>query len=810
MNSRSLSQNRGKTSYSLNSFLATILLSLTIFLLTTPATVIAQAPAARRRVAFTQYNNVLYIQGGFTPQQAIGQFNSLDLKTAWKTSSPAWSNLAVGPVASHHAMVAVKPEHGAGLGGAAQGYLLSIGGNPATPGAFWTAYDFQAGSWRTLPTPLPGNYTGLEGHTAVADPDTGLVYIVGGFFGNTTENLLTVFDPKTATVVSSQAATDASNRTDVAAVWSSKRKTVLTFGGSRAVTAVSGFDLTNLNEYDPSSRIWKTMATTGNIPTRRLDSCAAASEDGSKVVLFGGSLDSNTFFDTVYVLDVVSGVWRQGTSAPAYRTRMACGFMAGQFVVFGGSRGTNRETTMHDNVPIIYDLDLDVWSTGYDPAGPTGGGGNGNNGGNGGGDGGGGGTSNTAIIAGVAGGVAAVILVGVVAFFIFRRRRQNRDKEAIESEARIAASVSDEDERQGLGYRFDPNAHRQKYMHVSTVDKDRDPYGRSASGSAYSDTGASNAATGRTGQTSAMDHYAAAAALQGQPVSSATSPGRGGGGAPRIQSTYSDAYTHGTSENDYSALMPLNNNHPHQSPVPSGGASPIDPELYHQQQLRLQQLQFQQQQYQQHQQELQQQLLHQQQLYHSLGVASVSGAPAHQPATPLTPLTSYAPYSTTGGSGYPSGGYSAAAAAAAAAIAAPLSVRPYHQHQQQIGGPYQTHQQQQRDSVVHGPQSWTGSVYDIASQPQSTPPHPPLTPTAATQPWAQTGYHGSDSGSQHNWGRPAGVNVTAADFGTPSIASTRGPQGIAAPTPAMPPRMGVVPITTSRPGVDLGYVPPPK
>ena len=259
MNSRSLSQNRGMTSSRPNSFLATILLSLAIFLLATPATVSAQAPAARRRVAFTQYNSVLYIQGGFTPQQAIGQFNSLDLNTAWKTSSPAWSNLAVGPVVTHHTMVAVKPEHGAGLGGAAQGYLLSIGGNPATPGAFWTAYDFQAGSWKAIPTPLPGNYTGLEGHAAVADPDTGLVYIVGGFYGNMTANLLTVFDPKTATVVSSQAATDSSNRTDVAAVWSSKRKTVVTFGGSRAVSTVSGFDLSNLNEYDPSSRIWKTM-----------------------------------------------------------------------------------------------------------------------------------------------------------------------------------------------------------------------------------------------------------------------------------------------------------------------------------------------------------------------------------------------------------------------------------------------------------------------------------------------------------------------------------------------------------------------
>ncbi|KAG0288406.1 hypothetical protein BGZ96_007837 [Linnemannia gamsii] len=709
-------------------------------------------------------------------------------------------------------MVAIKPEHGAGFGGGAQGYLLSIGGNPATPGSFLTAYDLQAGAWKAIPTPLPGNYTGLEGHAAVADPDTGLVYIVGGFYGNTTENFLTVIDPKTATVVSSQPATDASNRTDVAAVWSSKRKTVLTFGGSRAVTAVSGLDLTNLNEYDPSARIWKTMTTTGNIPTRRLDACAAASEDGSKIVLFGGSLDSITFFDTIYVLDVITGTWKQGASASAYRTRMACGFMAGQFVAFGGSKGANRETTMHDNVPIIYDLDLDVWSTGYDPAGPTGGGGgSGGSGGNGSGDG-GDGKSNTAVIVGAVCGVVAVILIGVVALFIFRRRRQNRDKKAIESEARIAASVADEDERQGLGYRFDPVAHHKKYMNVSTVDEDKDPYGRSAPGSGYSESACgSSGAGGHAGQMTAMDHYAAAAALQAQPTNSALSPLRAGG-APRIQSTYSDAYTHATSDNDYTALMPLNNNnHLRQPPLPSGGASPIDPELYHQQQLHQQQLHFQQQQqYQQlQQQDLQQQLLHQQQLYHSLGVAS--GAPP-QPGTSLAPMTPYA-YPTTGGSGYSSNAYeySAAAAAAAAANASPLTVQPYQQHQQPLGGPYQTHNQQ-RESVVHGPQSWTGSVYDTPSQTQSTSPHshPPHTPTSAAQPWAQNGYHGSESGSHHNWSSPSGV-VTVGP-GTPSVsgASTRGPQGIVPTTAATPSRIGGVAPSTSQPGAgDLGYVPPP-
>lgn len=526
-------------------------------------------------------------------------------------------------------------------------------------------------------------------------------------------------------------------------------------------------------------------------------------EDGSKIVLFGGSLDSSTFFDTIYVLDVVTGVWKQGASASAYRTRMACGFMAGQFVAFGGSRGSNRETTMHDNVPIIYDLDLDVWSTGYDPAGPTGGDGGGGNGSGDGGDG-GDGKSNTAVIAAAVGGVVAVILIGVAAFFFFRRRRQNRDKKAIESEARIAAAVADEDERQGLSYRLDPVAHHKKYMNVSTVDEDKDPYGRSASGSGYSESaGGSSGGGGRAGQMTAMDHYAAAAALQAQPTNSLSPPGTGG--APRIHSTYSDAYTHGTSENDYSALMPLNNNNLRQSTLPSGGASPIDPELYHQQQLHQQQLHFQQQQqYQQmQQQDLQQQLQHQQQLYHSLGVGS--GAPP-QPGT-------YA-YPTTGGSGYPSNAYeySAAAAAAAAANASPLTVQPYQQHQQPLGGPYQTHNQQ-RDSVIQGPQSWTGSVYDTPSQTQSTSPHPhpPLTPTSAAQPWAQGGYHGSESGSHHNWSSPSGV-VTVGP-GTPSVsgASTRGPQGIVPTTAATPSRIGGAPPSTSQPGGgDLGYVPPPN
>ncbi|KAF9912690.1 hypothetical protein EC991_009426 [Linnemannia zychae] len=749
----------------------------------------------------------------FTQKDVIGQFNSLDLTTAWTTARPAWSTLALGPVVSHHAMVAVKPEHGAGLGGSSKGYLLSIGGNPANAAAFWVAYDLEAGTWKNIPTAIPNTYTGLEGHSAVADPDTGLVYIVGGFYSNTTQNLLTVFDPKTATVVSSQAATDSSNRTDVAAVWSTVRKSVLTFGGSRAITAVYGFDMGSLQEYDPSSKIWKTMTTTGTVPTRRLDSCAAASEDGSKIVVFGGSLDSNTFFDTIYVLDVTTGVWTQGTSAPAYRTRMACGFKAGQFVVFGGSRGTNRETTMHDNVPLIYDPDLNAWSVGYDPAGPVGDG-----------DGGSGGKkSNTGVIAGAAGGAVAVILAGVIGFFVFKRRRQRNAKEAAQSDSRIAASVSDEDERQGHEYRFDPVAHHKKYMRASTLNRENsDPYRPVPT---YSESG------GHTGHMSQIDHYAAAAALQA-PLSpgSSSSGGAGGGGAPpRIHSTYSDAYTHSNSENDYAAIMPMNGGLL-QPPLPLSGASPMDPELYHQQQLHLQQLQHQQQPH-----DLRQQILQQQQLYHSLGVASVS-TPATQPDTPMTPFT----YSTTGATGYPSGGYEynsveAMAAAAAAGHAIPRvsglneaygapggGAHPYNQQQQQPYYPtatqqsppqhYEPQQQEKRESVVHGPQSWTDSVYDTRSQapsnPQSTPSHPLATPVA-TQFWMPSEYHPSDSGAQHqqqydkdNNNRASAATTAVSSGGGP----VRSPQGIIPQTPAMPPRIGSI---SSKPGGDLGYVPPP-
>ncbi|KAF9294177.1 hypothetical protein BGZ88_004276 [Linnemannia elongata] len=590
------------TSSSSTTTSTTILIALSAFLLALLASTIeAQAPVSRRRLAYAQYNDQLYLQGGIAQAGVSNQFNALDLTKPWSTASPSWTMLGGGNWVSHHTMVAVKPEHAAGLGSSAQGYLLSVGGNPVSSGGFWSAYDIQAGKWANLTAPAP--YIGLEGQAAVSDPSTGQVYIVGGYYADavtnaTVANRLTVYDPKSNSVVMQQAATDKTNMTGAAVVWSTKRNTILLFGGSRATSAsaVSGLPMGNIDEYDPASKMWKTMATTGNVPTRALDACAAASDDGSKIVLFGGSLDANTFFSTIYTLDVVSGVWSQGEAAPEYRARMACGFHSGQFVVFGGSRGTNQMTSMHNNLPIIYDVNANAWSVNFDPNKGTDDSGTGNKG---------------AIIGGAVGGVVVLIICAVGGFCFVKRKRVKRDREAKDSEEKAAALIvgRDDDNRPGQRVVLD------KYNNRENPD-----------------------AYGKPGAMSAADHYAAAATFQ----AANTSP------SAHAASRHSDTFSQGVSEHDYAVVLPVGS-----ARALSDTASQPDSQYYYQQ-MQLQQQPYQQQFQQQHQQYADQ----------AAYVNMTSGSPAHSQSTPTHSFAQSAlvphqsPINTLGG--YPvsaAGGY---------------------------------------------------------------------------------------------------------------------------------------------------------
>ncbi|KAG0057037.1 hypothetical protein BGZ83_002275 [Gryganskiella cystojenkinii] len=389
-----------------------------------------QAPVGTRRVGFTVLDDALYIQGGFDVNTS-NQFISLDLSTSWPASSPAWSILKDGQSTSHLTLAAIS----AASNGGSKGSILAIGGmiNQGLIPTFFSTYDVNSRQWNNLTSVKPP-YNYLEGHATVTDPNTGLVYIIGGY-GTNAFNTLSVYDPKGTSMVSQQSSPSSTSLTDVAAVWSSSRNTILTFGGSRAPpAAVQGLGTSDLNEYDPNSKQWKTMSTSGDVPSARLDHCMASSEDGSKVVLFGGTVDGNTYFSDIYVLDVASGKWKQGQSASVPRTRMACAFHSYQFVAWGGSSAGSR-TTMLNNVPIVYSLNQGKWVDNYNAAEVPA-------------------KSNTGAIVG---GIVAILAIGgAIGFFVIRRKRQRKAaKETYHSDTIAAAGVSGENGHEHGGYEDD-------------------------------------------------------------------------------------------------------------------------------------------------------------------------------------------------------------------------------------------------------------------------------------------------------------------------------------------------------------------
>lgn len=163
------------------------------------------------------------------------------------------------------------------------------------------------------------------------------------------------------------------------------------------------------------------------IPSITSQKSSQLAEDGSKIVLFGGTDDSNNlFYNSIYILDVKSGKWKQGTPAPVARTRMACTFHSYQFIAWGGSSGGNRNT-MLTNIPAVYDLNTDKWVDSYDADN----------------------TEKGSNVGAIIGGVVAVAAIGgAIAFVMIRRRRtrQREREEAFKSNTLAANMASMEDD----------------------------------------------------------------------------------------------------------------------------------------------------------------------------------------------------------------------------------------------------------------------------------------------------------------------------------------------------------------------------
>jgi len=161
------------------------------------------------------------------------------------------------------------------------------------------------------------------------------------------------------------------------------------------------------------------------------------------MILFGGSNGGATFFNSIYIFDVVAAKWTQGTPGTNFRTRMACTYSQNQFIAWGGSSADDR-STMLDSVPVVYDVQYDKWSNTYSSTPPTappppipstGGNGTGT-------DNSGGGSKSSGAVIGGAAAAAVVALIAGVAGFIFYRKKKRRAQKAFSDDARVAASLA--------------------------------------------------------------------------------------------------------------------------------------------------------------------------------------------------------------------------------------------------------------------------------------------------------------------------------------------------------------------------------
>ncbi|CAO3566296.1 unnamed protein product [Mortierella alpina] len=341
---------RGQRKHSPTCILSLLLTCLaSLMLLPTPAQgQSSPAPLPVSGPAFARSSTRLYIQGGTFANINYGQFFSLDLAVDWNTTAPAWTQLNNGPQQNIYPAVFSADQQTMitfHSGGATFAYRYSVAK------AQWTASTLQV------------QYGGYQGVGAVTDPNTGLVYLAGGYTDGS-RNAMNMYNFNTDTMADAAMPAAASvfpNRAYYANVWSQKRGSILYFGGYN--TTLKPIPNGNVvSEYVPSTQVWSTLSTTGTPPTMRADHCMTSNDDGSQVIVYGGRPVGNApFSGEVFILDTVSLVWKQGTPGPP-RLYTACTVAGDQLIIWGGVDGND---VVAPAAAYVYSISTNSWITQY-------------------------------------------------------------------------------------------------------------------------------------------------------------------------------------------------------------------------------------------------------------------------------------------------------------------------------------------------------------------------------------------------------------------------------------------------------------
>ncbi|KAF8933979.1 hypothetical protein BGZ47_010568, partial [Haplosporangium gracile] len=180
--------------------------------------------------------------------------------------------------------------------------------------------------------------------------------------------------------------------------------------------------------FEPASRTSTVLAmppsdkndtnSTGIVPPPLVGSCMVSAHNGAKMVLFGGmNAAAEEYSGTLYILDVPTMTWSQGSSSLP-RLGMVCSVSGDYFIVWGGlSIAIDGHLSPISEIPIVYNIKSGQWTTQFVDKKTS----NDNN------------KKHTTII-GCAVGAGAVAMLIVIAIIVrWRRHRQQKKKETQES-----------------------------------------------------------------------------------------------------------------------------------------------------------------------------------------------------------------------------------------------------------------------------------------------------------------------------------------------------------------------------------------
>lgn len=313
-------------------------------------------PLPVEQFAFTRAGPKAYMIGGKfvengTTKATYGQVYSLDLTVAWKTASPSWQALAqVLPVYFINAVAA--PDNQSII-------VIKRGANESLS---FPTYRIATNAWDLNPVNTNPVQESRQGIRPVMDPVTGNIYINAWTY-------LDIFNTNTSTYqYQNMPAYTFTSRFFAGSCYNAARRSIMYFGG---LNGAIQFDpaATYVSEYSITTSQWSNFTASGTPPEPRSDFCMAASEDGNRVVVFGGRIAPNTtvsppanFTGSFYILDTVTRQWTKGPDS-TLRSYMGCLIVGDQFLVWGGSDGVNTITTP----PIIFDFVTNQWVDTYTP-----------------------------------------------------------------------------------------------------------------------------------------------------------------------------------------------------------------------------------------------------------------------------------------------------------------------------------------------------------------------------------------------------------------------------------------------------------